>query len=89
MDSFNVIISTEPITDEQADRLVSGLALWSPVVDGDGSITLTIKVEEGSLRAISFAVFTLIPFHDFLLVNSIEVMTAEVYDQTYGCDFGL
>lgn len=89
VDSFNVIVSTDPITDEQADRLASGLSIWSPVVDGDGSITLTIKAEEGSLRALSFAVFVLIPFHDFLRVNSIEVMTAEAYDQTYGYDFGL
>lgn len=89
MDSFNVIVSTEPITDEQADRLVTGLALYSPVVDGDGSITLTFKAEKDRSRAFSFAIFLLVPFYDFLLVNSAEVMTAEAYDQTYGCDFGL
>lgn len=82
MDSFNVIISTEPITDEQADRLVTHLALWSPVIDGDGSITLTV-MDENQTRAFSFALFLLMPFSGSLLINSAEVMTAEAYDATY------
>lgn len=88
MASFNVIAHTDPITDEAADWLASALGRWSPVIDGDGTVTLTIKTDQGQNWALYFALPLLIG-PGTLVIQSIEVMTTEVYDQTYGSDFGL
>lgn len=89
MPSFNIICHTvDPLTDRQVDTLVSYLAEHSPAVDGDGTITLTITTKNTQNLALAEAVALVLMF-DFVTISQVEAMTTEVYDETYGCDFGL
>jgi hypothetical protein len=82
MNSFNVIAHTDPITDEAADWLALGLARWSPVIDSDGTVVLTIVTEKGQNWALYFALPLLIG-PGTLVIQSVEVMTTAVYDEVY------
>jgi hypothetical protein len=82
MNSFNVIAHTDPITDEAADWLALRLTRWSPVIDSDGTVVLTIVTEEGQNWALYFALPLLIG-PGTLVIQSVEVMTTAVYDEVY------
>lgn len=83
MPSFNIICHTaDPITDEQGDRMVTYLSAYSPVVDGDGTVTLTVEQGNQNL-AIALAVSLVLMF-DFVTVSQVEAMTTEEYDEVYG-----
>lgn len=82
MNSFNVIAHTDPITDETADRLASGLARWSPVIDGDGIIVLTVVTDRDQNWALYF-VLPLLMYPGTLVIQSVEVMTTAIYDEVF------
>jgi hypothetical protein len=88
MPSFNIICHTNPLTDSQADSMVNYLAAYSPVVDGDGTVTLTVATQASQNLALALAVSLVLMF-DFAVIEQVEAMTTEAYDETYGSDFGL
>lgn len=89
MPSFNIICHTaEPLTDKQADIMVTYLEAYSPVVDHDGIITLTVATQAKQNLALALAVSLVLMF-DFVTITEVEAMTTEAYDETYGSDFGL
>jgi hypothetical protein len=81
MPSFNVIAYSGPISDSEADYLVEALATHSPVVDGDGTIVLTMKADSQNY-AIGFAV-VLLAAQDIPSITQVEVMPTETYDEMY------
>lgn len=83
MTSFNIIChTTDPITDSQADSMVDYLASYSPVVDGDGTITLTIVKHSQQNLALAEAVSLVLMF-DFVTISQVEAMTTADYDEVY------
>lgn len=83
MPSFNIICHTaDPITDPQADSLVDYLKAYSPVVDGDGVITLTVTTQAKQNLALALAVSLVLMF-DFVVITEVEAMTTESYDEVY------
>ena len=82
MNSFNVIAHTDPITDQAADDLASNLSRWSPVIDADGTVVLTLVTEKDQNWAIYFALPLLIG-PGSLVIQSVEVMTTSAYDEVF------
>lgn len=83
MPSFNIICHTaDPITDEQGDRMVTYLSAYSPVVDGDGVVTLTISTQAKQNLALALAVSLVLMF-DFVTITEVEAMTTADYDEVY------
>src|SRR3546814_16577981 len=83
MPSFNIICHTNPLTDSQADSLVSYLASWSPVVDADGTITLTVTKKATQNLALAEAVSLVLMF-DYVVIGQGEAMTTADYDEEIG-----
>ncbi len=81
MPSFNVIASSGHISDSDADYLVEALSAHSPVVDGDGTVVLTMKADSQNY-ALGFAV-VLLAAHNVLTLTQVEVMPTETYDEMY------
>lgn len=83
MPSFNLIFHTaDPITDTQADTLVGYLEAYSPVVDGDGVITVTVTKQPTQNHALAHAM-SLVFMFDFVVITQVEAMTTEAYDEVY------
>lgn len=83
MPSFNIICHTaDPITDKQADSMVDYLSAYSPVVDGDGVVTLTITTQAKQNLALALAVSLVLMF-DFVTITEVEAMTTADYDEVY------
>jgi hypothetical protein len=85
MPSFNIIVHTNPLTDSQADILVTYLEAQSPVVDGDGTITLTITTRPTQNFALAHAVSLVLMF-DFVVIGQVEAMTTADYDEVYSAE---
>ena len=82
MPSFNIICHTNPLKDSQADNMVDYLAMYAPVVDADGTITLTITTRATQNLALAEAVSRVLMF-DYVVIEQVEAMTTETYDEVY------
>lgn len=83
VNSWNAIAHTDPITDTEADLLVTQLANWSAAVDGDGTIVLTIKTENTQNHALWYSVALITGALPDLSIQSVEVMSTATYDEVY------
>ena len=85
MPSFNIICHTNPLTDSQADIMVTYLEAYSPVVDGDGTITMTVTTQAKQNLALALAVSLVLMF-DFVVIGQVEAMTTADYDEVYNVE---
>src|SRR3546814_13478573 len=87
MPSFNIICHTNPLTDSQADSLVSYLASWSPVVDADGTIPLTVTQTATPNLALAEAVSLVLMF-DYVVIGPVAALTTAAYDDVSRVELG-